>query len=145
MGFETAVVIAIFFISALILGTTAYNVISTSEERIDEATELKHDMQVKRLQTDIDIIDIKTDNYNGSYDLTVTVTNTGSVVLDSGKLNVIVNGFIKSYYCTPYTDTWTPDETKNLTINNISTGIKDKHRVKLTTENGIADYATYPI
>ena len=145
MGFETAAVIAIFFISAVILGTTVYTVVSASEERIDEAADLKHEMQVKTLQTDIDIINTTTDNSSSSYNLTVTISNTGSVTLDSKELNVIVDGTIRPYSHTPATDIWTPDETMNLTINNIPTGINDKHRVKVTTENGIADYATYPI
>lgn len=144
MGFETAAVVAIFFISAAILGTTAYTVVSASEERIDEANDIKHDIQVKRLQTDIEITNTTTDNSSGSYDLTVTVSNTGSVSLDSDKLNVIVNGAIRLYSFTSPT-TWAPDETKNLTIDNIPTDSKAEHRVKVTTENGIADYATYPI
>ncbi|MFP4654713.1 MAG: hypothetical protein ACLFMM_03405 [Methanohalobium sp.] len=144
MGFETAAVVAIFFVSAVILGTTAYTVVSASEERINEAKDLKHDMQAKNLQTDINIINTTIDNSSNSYDLTVTVSNTGSVTLDSEELNVIVNGNICSYsYKSP--TTWTPDETKNLTINNIPTDPKDEHRVKVTAENGIADYATYPI
>jgi flagellar protein FlaF len=144
MGFETAAVIAIFFVSAVLIGTTAYTVISASEERIDEATNLKHEMQVKRLQTDLSITNTTTDNSSGTYNLTVTVSNSGSVTLDSDKLNVLINGTMMSY-STSSPDIWTPDKIRNFTINNISKGSASEHRVKVTTENGISDYATYPI
>ncbi|WP_292484302.1 hypothetical protein [Methanohalobium sp.] len=144
MGFETAAVIAIFFVSAIILGTSAYTVISASEERIDEANDLKHEMQVKRLQTDLNITNTTTDNSSDTYNLTVTVSNSGSVTLDSGKLDVLINGTLMSY-STSSPDTWTPDKIRNFTINNIPKGSASEHRVKVTTENGISDYATYPI
>jgi len=143
MGFEVSVVVAIFFISALLLGTVSYTVISASQNLVDDASREQYDMQNKRLQTDILIDDSTPSGSAVSYDLTINVTNTGSETLDSDELNVLVNGTIESYTFAPSTVTWTPDETKTLTVAGLSGA--GSHRVKVITENGISDYDTYTV
>jgi len=143
MGFETSVVIAIFFLSAMVLGTTAYVVMSSSQDLVDDASYDQNEMQIKRLQTDI-VIDISTPTGSAaSYDLALTITNTGSKTLKSDELNVLVDGIIQTYTFTPTTTTWTPDEKKILLIEGLSGG--GAHRVKVVTENGISDYDTYSV
>jgi len=142
MGFEVSVVVAIFFISALLLGTVSYTVISASQNLVDDASREQYDMQNKRLQTDI-LIDESTPSGSPDYDLTINVTNTGSETLDSDDLNVLVDGTIESYTFAPSTVTWTPDETKTLIVTGLSGA--GPHRVKVITENGISDYDTYSV
>jgi len=143
MGFEGTIVVAIFFLTAVILGTTAYVVISASDDMVDDASYEKNEMQVKLLQTDI-VIDSSTPvGLAASYDLTVNVSNSGSETLRSDELNVLVDGTIQSYTFAPTTITWTPDEIKTLTVAGLSGG--GPHRVKVITENGISDYDIYSV
>jgi flagellar protein FlaF len=143
MGFETSVVVAIFFISALVLGTTSYTVVSASRDMVNDAAEDQYEIQNKRLQTDISITDSTANGPSASYDLTITLTNTGSETLNSSSLNVLIDGAIESYTPSPSTTTWTPDETKTLEIIGLSGA--GSHRVKVITENGISDYDTYSV
>ena len=143
MGFETTVVVAIFFLSAMVLGTTAYVAISASQDLVDDASYEKNEMQVKRLQTDV-LIDSSTPVGSAAlYYLTITVSNTGSMTLKSDELNVLVDGTIQSYIFAPTATTWTPDGTITLTVEELSGG--GSHRVKVITENGISDYDTYSV
>ncbi len=143
MGFETAVVVAIFFLSAMVLGTTAYVVISASQDLVDDASYEQNEMQIKRLQTDILIDSSTPTGLAALYDLTITVSNTGSETLRSDKLNVLVDGIIESYTFAPTTTTWTPDGTITLTVEGLSGA--GSHRVKVVAENGISDYDTYSV
>ena len=143
MGFETTIVVAIFFLSAMILGTTSYVVISASKDIVDDASYEKNEMQIKRLQTDILIDSSTTTGAIALYDLTVTVSNTGSETLRSDELNILIDGTIQSYTFLPTTITWTPDEVKTLTVTGLSG--EGLHRVKVVTGNGISDYDTYNV
>ena len=143
MGFETSVVVAIFFISVLILGTTSYTVVSASRNIVNDANQDQYEIQNKRLQTDISVIDSTANGPSASYDLTITITNTGSETLDSSALNVLIDGAIESYTPSPLTTTWTPDKTKTFEITGLSGA--GSHRVKVITENGISDYDTYSV
>lgn len=143
MGFETTVVVAIFFLSAMVLGTASYVVISTSEDLVDDASYEKNEMQIKRLQTDVLIDSSIPTGSAASYDLTVIISNTGSETLRSDELNILIDGTIQSYTFLPTTTTWTPDETKTLSVTDLSgSGL---HRVKVITENGVSDYDTYNV
>lgn len=143
MGFETTVVVAIFFLSAMILGTTSYVVISASEDIVDDASYEKNEMQIKRLQTDI-LIDVSTPAGSpASYNLTVSISNTGSETLRSDELDILIDGTIQSYTFSPTTITWTPDEIKTLMVTGLSGA--GPHRVKVVTENGVSDYDTYTV
>ena len=111
---------------------------------MDDASNDRYEMQNERLQTDITISNSsKTRGNETGYELSIMVTNTGSETLQTDELDVLVDGIIESYTFSPSTKTWTPDETKMITINNLSgTGV---HRVKVVTGNGISDYDTYAV
>ncbi|HJH29560.1 MAG TPA: hypothetical protein C5S51_07700 [Methanosarcinaceae archaeon] len=143
MGFETTVVVAIFFLSAMILGTTSYVVISASEDIVDDASYEKNEMQIKRLQTDILIDYSNPTGSSTSYDLTVSISNTGSETLRSDELDILIDGTIQSCTFLPTTITWTPDEIKTLSVTGLSGA--GSHRVKVVTENGVSDYDTYTV
>jgi len=141
MGFEVSVVVVIFFISAVILGTLSYTTLTTSSEIAADASAQQHEMQSKRLNTDIEIDNSIAGVFNGTYDLTVTMTNTGSETLSFDRLNILIDGSIEGYTFSDTTVTWVPEETRNLTVSGLEgTG---SHRVKVVTENGVADYSTY--
>ena len=144
MGFEVSAVIAIFFVSFVVLGTSIYSTASYSQSIVDDASNVRYEMQNERLQTDITISNSsKTSGNESGYELSIMVTNTGSKTLQTDELDVLVDGIIESYTFSPSTKTWTPDETKTITVNNLSgTGV---HRVKVVTGNGISDYDTYAV
>ena len=141
MGFETTVVVAIFFLSAMILGTASYVVISASDDMVSDASYEKIEMQVKRLQTDIVIDNSTPVGSAASYNLTVNVSNSGSETLRSDELDILIDGTIQPYTFSPTTTTWTPDEVKTLIVAELSGA--GSHRVKVVTENGVSDYDTY--
>ncbi|WP_406656562.1 hypothetical protein V7O62_11980 [Methanolobus sp. ZRKC2] len=143
MGFEVSVVVTIFFISAVIVGTLSYTILTTSSDIAADASAEQHQMQSKRLNTDLEIDNSVAGVFNGTYDLTVTMTNTGSETLRFDDLNVLIDGSLKEYSFSDTAVTWVPEETRNLTVSNLTgTGT---HRVKVVTENGIADYGTYVV
>ncbi|WP_342305971.1 hypothetical protein [Methanolobus sp. ZRKC5] len=141
MGFELPVIAIIFFISAVLLGTFSYTMLGTSNEILDDASAEQYQMQRNLLQTDIEVEYSTADSFAGNYNLTVTLSNTGSETLHFDKLNVLVDGNLESYTYSDIAATWTPAETRNLTITELSgLGI---HRVKVVTENGISAYDSY--
>ncbi|TGC10878.1 hypothetical protein [Methanolobus halotolerans] len=143
MGFEVSVVVAIFFISAVIVGTFSYTTLTTSSEIASDASAEQYQMQNKRLNTGIEIEDSIADVFNETHDLTVTMKNTGSETLSFDELNVLIDGSLKEYTFSDTAVTWVPEETRNLTVSGLEgTG---SHRVKIVTENGIADYGTYVV
>ncbi|SFM88699.1 hypothetical protein [Methanolobus profundi] len=141
MGFELSVVAIIFFISAIILGTFSYTMLSNSNDVIDSASDDKYRMQSMKLQTDIVVDDSIPDISGSDYNLTLTVSNTGSETLHFDRLNVLVDGNLQAYTYTETADFWTPEESRNLTVTGLS-GL-GMHRVKVVTENGISAYDTY--
>ncbi|MDG6242770.1 MAG: hypothetical protein QCH31_00045 [Methanolobus sp.] len=143
MGFELSVVAIIFFISAVLMGTYSYTMMSTSNDLMDDASAEQYRMQFSKLQTDIAIVDYIPDGFGGTYNLTVSLTNTGSESLRFDRLNVIVDGSLESYTYDDVAATWTPSETRNLTVAGLSgSGI---HRVKVVTENGVSAYGSYMV
>jgi flagellar protein FlaF len=143
MGFEVSVVVAIFFISAVILGTFSFTTLVSSSEIVNDASIHQHQMQNKKLQTDIVIDSLAISNITNPYDLTVTLTNTGSETLQFDELHILVDGELKPYNFSGNAAVWTPEETRALVVYSL-TGL-GSHRVKVVTENAISDYGLYSV
>ncbi|WP_292468764.1 hypothetical protein [Methanolobus sp.] len=141
MGFELSVVAVIFFISAVLLGTFSYTMMSASNEVVSDASAEQYQMQHIKLQTDIEVDDSIPDISGSNYNLTLTLSNTGSEAVRFDKLNVLVDGNLEPYSYSDSAVTWTPVQTRNLTITGLS-GL-GMHRVKVVTENGISAYDAY--
>lgn len=141
MGFETSVVVAIFFVSVLIVGTLSYTTISSSHDLLSSSADEHYSLINQKLQTDIQIVDSSAIIYNSTYQLSLSVLNTGSETLRSDKVNVLIDGVYKPYSNVNNTATWTPETSAVLTVYNLS-GFGD-HRVKVVAENGICDYYSY--
>jgi flagellar protein FlaF len=141
MGFELSVVAAIFFLTAMVLGSFSYSMLTTSNEIVSDASEEQYAMQNAKLKTNIEVEDAIAGNYSGTYNLTVTLSNTGSESVYFDELNVLVDGNLEAYTFSDIASTWTPAETRNLTVMGLSgTGI---HRVKVVTRNGVSAYGSY--
>ncbi|APH38521.1 hypothetical protein [Methanohalophilus halophilus] len=143
MGFETAVVVAIFLIAFLFLGGTYYNGWAASQENLQMAREDNNALLLDKTHTSINIGEINSVSDNSSYTITVDVTNTGSRVLDWEKIDVLVDGELTDYNTSTDPHTWSPEESVTFTMDNLKgSGF---HRIKVVTENGIGDYSTYHI
>lgn len=143
MGFETAVVVAIFLIAFLFLGGTYYNGWAASQDNLQTAKEDNNALMLEKTHTSISIGEINSDGSNTSYTITVDVTNTGSRVLDWEKMDVLVDGKLTDFDTSTNPHTWSPEESITFRMDNLNgSGL---HRIKFVTENGIGDYATYHI
>lgn len=143
MGFEVTVVIAIFFISALVVGTFSYTALSASSDIVADASAEQQQMQSQRLHTSINI-DYSVPAGSGStYDLTVTLTNTGSETLRFDELNVLIDGYLEPYTFNETAAIWVPAETRSLTVPDLAGA--GTHRIKVVTGSGVSAYGTYQV
>ncbi|UGV40284.1 hypothetical protein J7W08_09375 [Methanococcoides orientis] len=136
MGFETTVVISIFFVSILVLGTNSYAVMSNSNDVINDAENIRYEMQYTKLNSAISLDSMTLDNENST--LVVEVTNCGNIVLDSDEISILVDGHLLNYDYYPETAKWYPGEKKTFAVEEISNpGYK---RVKIITDSGVSGY-----
>ncbi|ETA67475.1 MAG: archaeal flagellar protein FlaF [Methanolobus sp.] len=143
MGFEISVVAVMFFITALVVGSFSYSMLNTSNDIVNDASEEQYQMQNSKLKTNIEVESAVPGNYSGTYNLTVTLSNTGSETVLFDELNVLVDGNLESYVYSDVAATWTPAETRNMTVTDLSgTG---SHRVKVVTRNGVSAYSSYVV
>ncbi|MGB3907155.1 MAG: hypothetical protein WBL02_01840 [Methanomethylovorans sp.] len=144
MGFETSVVLTIFFVSALVMATMSYTTISSSNDLLSSSADEHYSLINRKLHTDVQVVGSSAIIHNSTYQLSLEMINTGSETLRSDKLGVLVDGVYKPYSITSNTTSiWNPQTTIFLTIYDLS-GFGD-HRLKVVTENGICDYYSYSI
>ena len=143
MGFETSVVVTIFFVSVMVIGTLSYTTISSSNELLSASADEHYSHVNKKLQTDIQIVDSSAIIHNSTYQLSLEVLNIGSETLRSDEIDILVDGVYVPYSTSNTTVTWTPRTSVVLNIYDLS-GFGD-HRIKVVTENGICDYYSYNI
>lgn len=143
MGFEVTIVVALLFVSALVLGTVSYTALSASSDVVSGANSEQHLIQNKRMHTSIRIDSTHTVGTGSGYNLTVTMTNTGSETLQFNELNILIDGHIEYYSFNGTDKVWAPLETRELTIQGLHG--TDEHRIKIVTENGVSVYGTYVV
>ena len=101
-------------------------------------SELK-DRLTNQIQTDITITLVSRSVHGLSYDYTITVQNTGSVTLKTEKFAILFNG--TEYPATCSCAYLYPKNLCNFTATNIAG--EGARRIKIITDNGIAEYYTY--
>lgn len=136
MGFETTVVVSIFFVSVLVLGTNSYAVMSSSNDIVTDAEDIRYEMQYNKLNSAVSPVSMNFDNESSI--LTIEITNTGNTILDSDEINILVDGYLLDYDYYPETLKWYPGETKIFGVEDVS-GSSDT-RVKVVTSSGVAGY-----
>ncbi len=139
MGFETTVVIAIFLVSLLIIGTNAHTSLSISDELLEDSYDDKHNRQYDKLQTGIEINSVDIEEHGNLKNFTIDVLNSGSTSLSSSGTTFLIDGLLYDHSYTPETDLWTPQEVKTFILTNVAAS--NESRVKVITDNGIFDYA----
>ena len=135
--------------SAAILGVTIFmaaeiitgNLLPTIENINDSYGDMKDRLR-DQIQTDINISTVSrsVNAVNGSnYDYNISVMNTGSVTLIAKDFLVLING--TKYQFTSYHLYLYPENVVYFQVVDVAgAGVK---RMKVITNNGIADYYTY--
>ena len=118
MGFSVSATMAIFFATFLILFSILYSSVDRAFDTVTESFDDKYDRLSIQAQTDIEMLDM---TYLRETDvLEVTLQNTGSVSLDTRKMNLLVGGvLVTSAEMTAgggETDYWLPQETMRITL-----------------------------
>lgn len=141
MGFELSVVAVIFFVSAVLMGAFSYTMMSSSDDMLRDASDDQYQMHQSRLKTDIEVVGSSSLISGSDYNLTVSLSNTGSETLYFDRMNILIDGNIVNYTYEDTASLWTPAQTRNFTVNSLS-GL-GMHRIKIVTENGVSAYDTY--
>jgi len=111
---------------------------STSNDIVTDAEDVKYNMQYQKLNSAIEIDSMILDNTNST--LNLNIINNGNIVLDSDEMSILLDGRVISYTYTPNNKKWYPDETKIFSVTDDS-GNTEK-RVKVVTDIGIIAYRT---
>jgi archaellum component FlaF (FlaF/FlaG flagellin family) len=132
MGFSTSAVVVIFVASIMYMASMFYPLADMSYQQLQEAKKNSNELWNEKLNTKI-VITKWDENI-------ITVSNNGSIPLNSSKINVIINGEFKSSpsYTVYPIGVWPPKTSIDV---NIGTG---SGRVKIITANGAADYYSLP-
>jgi archaellum component FlaF (FlaF/FlaG flagellin family) len=91
-----------------------------------------------QVQTDVNITAVSRSFNDPNYDYNISVQNTGSVTLNTEDFIILINGTTYPFTCThSYVH---PENTVYFQVVNVAgAGVK---RMKVITNNGIADYYT---
>jgi archaellum component FlaF (FlaF/FlaG flagellin family) len=132
--------------SAAILGVTLFmaveiitgNLLPSIEGINDSYGEMKNRLR-DQLQTDIHITSVTRSMNGTNFDYNISVQNTGSVTLKTEQFMILINGTFYQHTCA---DIYLfPENTAFFHVMNaIGAG---STRIKVITNNGIADYYTY--
>lgn len=139
MGASTSVVIALFLLGFLIIGTTTYSLVDYYSNLVKNAQYEQDAMKKAEMQTDITIMNIT----KSASRLNITLKNSGKVTLNASSLNVFVNGaLLPNYIVLSSGNVWAPKNNTNITLYPVDNTAGN--RIKIITENGISDYALVP-
>lgn len=141
MGFSLVAVAAIIGVSVLItieiiIGTT----IPTVTDVHDSFDKMK-DRAIDQVQTGINITDVTSEVNGTNYDINVTLENTGSITLETTYFNILINGTEKPFTCSK---SYIHPENE-VYFNVSSLGGTGQRRLKVVTNNGIADYYEFTL
>jgi len=132
--------------AAAILGLTLFmaveiitsDLLPTIEDINDSYGDMKKRLQ-DQLQSDINITTVERSINGSNYDYNISVQNTGSVTLLTRDFMILINGAEYQFTCSH--QYLYPENTVYFRIVDV-TGEESK-RMKVITNNGVADYYTY--
>lgn len=139
MGFSVSASAAIIAVALIMVLEVSMGTIFPILTELDESYDALRKRAVDELQTAINIENITVESNASFHDITITVKNTGSTVIESGYVHVLINGTLTSFICDD--DYWFPESHYTLSVDDIS-GSGDQ-QVKVVTNNGISNYASY--
>ena len=146
MGAGTSVVVALIFLTFLIIGAVIYPVFDYSRKLVKNAQDDLDTMKKTRMQTDITITNSSFSDILGNVYLNITLKNTGKTTLNASWLEIFINGnYYSSYNLNPAGNyTWVPENTMNISLYPMDYTSTAGGRIKVVTENGISAYALAP-
>jgi archaellum component FlaF (FlaF/FlaG flagellin family) len=131
MGFSTIAAQTIFFVAFIVILISAYGTVGGGVRLMNDALNVKNDLNVERLHTHISIVEASTKW--GSTEL--IIRNTGSETLDTDKISVLFDGeLINQDEIDVNTSLWIPQTDIEMKID------EKGDRIKIVTENGISAY-----
>jgi archaellum component FlaF (FlaF/FlaG flagellin family) len=132
--------------AAAILGLTLFmaveiitsDLLPTIEDMNKSYGEMK-ERHLNQLQSDINLTSVVRSVNGSNYDYNISVKNTGSATLFPTDFQILING--SAYQFSGSSETLYPENTVFFQIMNVAGA--GSQRVKVITNNGIADYYTY--
>lgn len=141
MGFSVIAAAAILGLTLFMaVEIIASDLLPTIEDMNKSYDELKERHQ-NQLQSDINITIVLRSANGSNYDYNISVKNTGSATLFTNDFEILINGSEYQFTC-PRENLY-PENTVYFHIMNVASA--GSQRVKVITNNGIADYYTYTI
>ena len=139
MGFSVAAASGIIGISILVIIELSVGTIFPTIQDVSESYSEMKNRALEQLQTDINILSVNASINGTNHDLIITLQNAGSITIDLLKCHVLING--STFQFQSSNDYIHPQKQTNLTLNQLP-GLGTR-RVKVISEQGIADYYTY--
>ncbi len=143
MGFST---IAAFVVLLMFTFAALAEIYSGSYEQIKmylSGIREKKDIIEEISNTNLEITQITTIPLGTTHDLIFIVKNSGSVTLNVSKFDVLIDGVLYSF---DYNVTILyPENSVEISVNNIPGGNTTIHRLKLVAENGYSLITTYEV
>jgi len=142
MGFSLTAAAVIIGLSVLIATEIIIGAFAPMVENIDESYGDMKNRIVDQVHTGINITNVATTVNGANHNISITVENTGSVVLNTSYFNILVNGTDRQFVCSK----------SYIYIENIAyfnvTGLEGNagpRRLKVVTGNGVTDYYAYTL
>ena len=141
MGFSLVAAAAVIGVSILVCIEILTGSLLPAITDVDDSYDDMVGRSIDRVQTDINITSVSTPANGQNYDHNITVENTGSITLNTSDFTILINGTTQQFSCTdPYLY---PEKVVYFDILNLpGTGAR---RLKVITDNGIADYYEYTV
>lgn len=144
MGFSTTAAFTIIMISLFVSMSFIAGELVKNFNDLNLAVKKDEHRKYELENTEFEILDINAWNVTvTTYNMTITLTNTGAVTLDTSKFTVMVDG--TSYDFTYNRSNFYPLEDVQLELNNLPGGEGSSHRLKVVAENGVERYATFTV
>ncbi|MBS3778397.1 MAG: hypothetical protein KGY50_03785 [Candidatus Thermoplasmatota archaeon] len=141
MGFSISATSAIIGIAIIMVIEISVGTIIPVITDLDSSYDEMRQRAVNELQTNIEIQNITVQTNGSLHDLSIQIKNTGSTVIKSLYVDVLVDGSLSSFTCAD--EYWFPENTYTVSVNGLS-GSGSK-KVKIITNNGISEYHTYSV
>jgi len=139
MGFSISASTAIIGVAILMTLEVSMGTVIPVLTDLDESYDDMRQRTLDELQTSIVISNITVQANASLHDLSIKVDNTGSTVIDSNYVHVLIDGVLSSF--TSSESYWFPEQLVTLSVYGVS-GSGSKI-VKVVTNNGISDYKSY--
>jgi archaellum component FlaF (FlaF/FlaG flagellin family) len=142
MGFSLTAATVIIGLSVLIAAEIIIGAFSPMVEDINESYGDMKNRIVDQVHTGINITNVATTINGANHNISITIENTGSVVLNTSYFNILVNGTDRQFVCSK-----SYIYIENIAYFNVTNleGNAGPRRLKVVTGNGVTDYYDYTL